>query len=189
MSMSSGSRAAGIVGVVTFLLVSLQTPRSQAQSTPAATSYTVSFMTSQEFYLTAEYGGGTRVQANRKKIGPWEKFTLIDENGGQLLRGDKISIVSSGSPQDNQQPQKLQAQNGGADYVYANYPHAGVREEWTRFTLLKQAEGDAINSFDRVFLQTSNGHLVDVLHGGPADNVAANGTNIRAASAFTIIIY
>lgn len=45
-------------------------------------------------YLSAEWGGGDVVNANRIRPGAWETFELIDVNGGSLRHGETVQFKS-----------------------------------------------------------------------------------------------
>lgn len=53
---------------------------SQEIAKPSGRNY--AFRTSAGFYLTAENGGGTTVNTDRKELGPWESFTLVNVSPG-----------------------------------------------------------------------------------------------------------
>lgn len=47
--------------------------------------------------MVAEGNGGDVVNANRTGIGAWETFWLWDSNGGDLMSGDTVFIMTSDS--------------------------------------------------------------------------------------------
>jgi hypothetical protein len=75
-------------------------------------------------WMAAEAGGGGAVNANRAGVGLWERFTLTDLNGGELVDGDRITLQASNG-------QYLVAEAGGGAEVNANRSLAGTWETFT----------------------------------------------------------
>ena len=76
---------------VGLLTIGERSIRALTAATPA-TEWTVSFKTTNNYYMVAENGGGYYVNANRTAIGPWETFTLYDWDGGNIEDGDFVGI-------------------------------------------------------------------------------------------------
>jgi hypothetical protein len=68
----------------TLLLLMTSAAALVAQDAPTAKAAerTYAFRTMSGFYLTAENGGGSVVNTDRKELGPWETFTLVQTAPG-----------------------------------------------------------------------------------------------------------
>ena len=71
--------------------------------------------------MVAEGGGGREMMANRKNIGPWEKFKFLK------LPNNKVAIKAHNG-------QYVVAEGGGGKEVNANRNNIGP---WERFNLIK----------------------------------------------------
>lgn len=56
----------------------------------------MSLLSRGRFYVTAEGGGGANMTCNRREIGGWEVFDVIDRNGNELSSGDAIQLRTPG---------------------------------------------------------------------------------------------
>lgn len=77
--------------------------------------------------LTAEYGGGDAVYANREYAGTWERFRIYKMSGGDnyIRSGDSVSFKTSGN-------YYWCAENGGGYDLNATRLYVGT---WETFTL------------------------------------------------------
>jgi hypothetical protein len=147
------------------------------EASAASTSYTVSFRTySGKHYVVAEDGGGGAVNANRTVIGPWEKFTLVDLNGGEVKSGDAVNIRASNG-------MYVVAEGGGGGAVNANRTTPGP---WEKFVIKKVNGSGVIMAGDSIALQTSNGKNYVVAQSGGGGIVKADRTKIGPWEKFTL---
>ncbi|PHI36115.1 peptidase S8 [Pseudoalteromonas sp. GCY] len=125
----------------------------------------VSFETGGQYYFVAENNGGNTVNANRIAIGPWERFNLIDVNGGNLFDGDTIHIQTATG-------YYFVAKQGGGAELNANRTVASI---WETFTIeLPNNPGALIQNGDKVALKSINGHYIQAAgNGGAGANVHA----------------
>ena len=98
-----------------------------------------------------------------QKLDLGEKFEIIDLNGGDLMNGDKVCILTS-----NQH--YVVAEDGGGGALNAN---RRACYNWEQFTILRldssrrlQTPDQKIQSGDDIALQTNNGHYVVAEDGG-----------------------
>lgn len=151
---------------------------------PPANGYTTAFQSSGGFFVVAENGGGSVVNANRTGVGPWETFTVIDLNGGNLESGDLVNIQTVGGF-------FVVAENGGGDVVNGNRTNAGA---WETFRIEKVGGGGVIGSGNAISLQAFNGwsggggNFV-VAEGGGGSVVNANRGGVGPWETFTIHIF
>ncbi|MHC4444051.1 MAG: DUF5010 domain-containing protein [Planctomycetota bacterium] len=115
-------------------------------------------------YVTARNGGAGNVRADSSTAGAYESFTLIDHNGGLLMSGDTVSLMTWNGHN------YLMAVNGGGGLVTATATAIG---NWERFTIIRIGGTGQINYGDSVALQASNGQYVVAELGG-GDIVNAN---------------
>src|SRR5436853_557825 len=85
---------------------------------------TFSFRTYYSRWLSAQYGGGGNVNAIPTGIGDYEKFKIIDLNGGDLLNGDAVEITAPNG-------MYVSAVNGGGANVVANVVSPSGNETFT----------------------------------------------------------
>ena len=136
----------------------------------------ISLRTGNSRYFIADGAGGGDVDATASVIGPWEKFNLIDSNGGTLESGDTVYLqVYKG--------QYFAAESGGGNYVKATVWAIG---SWETFRMWKQNGSGTINSGDTIALQANSGHYV-VAEGNGGGEVNANRTAIGAWETFTMV--
>jgi hypothetical protein len=126
-------------------------------------------------YVVAEGGGGGVVNANRTAIGPWERFTVIDLNGGALNNGDIIALQAMTG-------QYLQAYGGGNDAMKADPWAIGP---WEQFTVVDM-NGGTVNQGDSIALRSFSGHYA-VAEGGGGGVVNVNRTAIGPWERLTLL--
>ncbi len=139
--------------------------------------YVVNLKTVGGKFVVAEGGGGGVVNANRDKAAEWERFVVVDLNGGELMPGDKVNIRSFNG-------KFVVAEGGGGGVVNANRDKAA---EWERFTINKVGGTGKIGSGDKISLQASNGKFV-VAEGGGGGAVNANRTAVGPWETFTLSV-
>jgi len=123
-------------------------------------------------------GGGGLVHTGAPWLRPWEELTIIDQNGGSLLSGDTINILTHDG-------HYLMAQNSGGSGVEATSDHD---QAWEQFKIFKQNGTGAIGPSDVVALQSSDGHYLVAEDGGGATSLLnANRTAIGAWEQFTLV--
>jgi len=133
--------------------------------------------------------GGGAVTANKMEASSWEKFILIDINGGILRNGDKIHIKTNDRP-ENEHPGAysgayITALNGGGSGTLAKrkddanpLPGIFIASEWDTFTILKHGGGPIYNG-DQVSFRTQSGkYFVAEGGGGGALNADRDDRNI-----------
>jgi hypothetical protein len=64
------------------LMTTLLAAAQEQQPTGKAAERTYAFRTMNGYYLTAENGGGSVVNTDRRELGPWETFTLVQTGPG-----------------------------------------------------------------------------------------------------------
>lgn len=151
---------------------------------PGGGTYTTAFQSIGGYFVVAEGGGGGVVNANRTGVGPWETFTVIDQNGGALESGDLVNIQSVGG-------YFVVAEGGGGDVVNCNRTAAGA---WETFRIERIAGAGVINSGDQISLQAYNGWSCCggnyvVAEGGGGSVVNANRGAVGAWETFTLYIF
>lgn len=156
----------------------------------------VSFRSFNNFYVVAEGAGGGVVNANRTVIGPWEKFALVDLNGGALQSGDAVHISAPNGVH------YVMAYGGGAPQgatpplgrVFADRT---VPQQWETF-IIRKADGTSgvITNNQQITLQAHLGYYVVAEGGGapqgsmpPAGEVYANRTAVGPWETFTLIMH
>ncbi|HZN91469.1 MAG TPA: S8 family serine peptidase [Myxococcales bacterium] len=114
-------------------------------------------------YVVAEGSGGGDVFANRTAVGAWEKWNLVDLNGGALSSGDFIYLQAYNGDY-------LVALNGGGADTGAIW---NIPDTWETFRIIRLAGPGQINSGDQIALQSYYGHYV-VAEGNGGGDVNAN---------------
>ena len=150
-------------------------PRSGGPQPPGST--VVSFQASNGQYMVAEGGGGGEVNANRSAIGSWEKFTMVDLNGGSLNAGDPVAFRTDSG-------HYLQAWENGGGPMRAE---GGAPLSWETFTIV-DLNGGSLNSGDPIALQF-NGYWYVCAEGGGGQEVNVNRTGIGPWETFIIIFH
>jgi hypothetical protein len=129
------------------------------------------------YYVSADDGGGGAVHVNAPWLRQWEEFTIIDRNGGDLMSGDSVNILTHNG-------HYLMAQDNGGGAVYASSTHDLA---WERFTILKQNGTAPIRAGDIIALQAGDGHYFVAEGGGGGQNVLnANRDTIGAWEQFVL---
>lgn len=129
--------------------------------------YSAALVCENGFYVCAEGGGGSHLVANRNTKGPWETFTLVDLNGGELESGDLVHLISN-------EGYFVVAEGGGNGIVNANRNAAG---EWEKFRIIKirnnaHKPGETISDGNQIALQTPSGFYLTAEGGGDSEIVA-----------------
>jgi hypothetical protein len=137
----------------------------------------VHLKTHKGFYIVAEKGGGGPVFANRRQAREWETFTLIDINGGQLMSGDRVNLMTYDGKH------YLVAEGGGGREVKADRTKA---RQWETFTISKISGNGTINYGDKISLQAHNGQYM-VAEGGGGGPVNANRSKVGEWEKFVLI--
>lgn len=146
---------------------------------PPPPGLTVNMQAANGQWLVAEGGGGGIVNANRDHAGPWESFTVVDHNGGDLMDGDEVSFVTDNGLY-------LQAENGGGDGS-AMLGIGGCPCAWEKFTIVDlDRPGGYVSSGDRIGLRSVNGYYA-VAEGGGGDVVNVNRPWLNGWETFVIV--
>lgn len=114
-------------------------------------------------YVVAEGRGGRVVNSNRKTVGPWETFRLVDLGSG------KVALQASNG-------MYVVAELGGGGAVNANRTTVGA---WETFTRIDRGSG-------KIGLRTSNSRYLCAEYGGGAW-VTANRTALGVWEEFTLV--
>ncbi|PZR15433.1 MAG: hypothetical protein DI536_08250 [Archangium gephyra] len=147
-----------------------------ARAAEAQSFYTVNLRASNGQYVVAEWGGEREVKANRNAAGAWERFVLIDLNGGELNAGD---------------PVRVRAQNG--KYVAAlagavNAQSVNSTTLWQQFVISKSnGTTGRIYSGDGIRLRAWDGFWVTA-EGGGGDVLKADRSVAGPWEAFSLTI-
>jgi hypothetical protein len=122
------------------------------------------------YYVTATNGGGGTLLANATTGGPFESFTLIDQNGGTLVSGDKISLLAWNGQY------YLKPATAGNHQLQATSTQMTAAEQ---FTIIRVAGAGSITNGDSVALKANNGQYVCAENGGGGTGIVnANRTAI-----------
>ncbi len=143
------------------------------------TSRVVSLRADNGQYVAAEGGGGWIVNADRGGIGSWETFNLVDLNGGALVDGDFVAVQANSG-------HYLQAVDGGGSTMMAAGGYVGPWETFILFDL--DRPGGAVQSWDAIALQSSNGYYVVAEYGG-GSVVNVNRTWIGPYETFRLVMH
>lgn len=129
-------------------------------------------------YVSADDAGGGAIHVNAPWLRTWEELTIIDRNGGSLVSGDSVNILT-------QNAHYVMALDNGGGATQATSTHDLT---WERFTILKQNGSGAIVPGDTIALQAGSGHYFVAEGGGGGTNVLnANRTAIGPWEQFTIV--
>ncbi|MBB6214506.1 hypothetical protein HNQ80_000586 [Anaerosolibacter carboniphilus] len=128
----------------------------------------IAFKTYNKNYMCAEDGGGGKVVADRKKIGDWETFELIETGDDQIdFEGlEYIALLAANG-------KYLCAEDGGGNAVVANRDQIG---SWETFEIIKVDR-------NTVVLKTSNGKYL-YLQDEEDGNINAKATKISDRAKF-----
>jgi hypothetical protein len=138
---------------------------------------------SNDRYLSAEGGGGSHIWANRVRAQTWERFLIVDLNGGDLMSGDTVCI-------ETWNRHYIVAERGGGTVVRADRTACGP---WEKFRIWKLGDNGGaiygrIGAYNYIALQASNGNYVAVErdeHG----SVMANRTAIGLWERFVLFAW
>ena len=123
-------------------------------------------------YLVAEDGGGEQLRADGYASGPWEQFTLEDENGGCVVSGDIVHLRTNASFY-------VRAVGGGGDVLDAGASAPGTWESFSIHRVNGENVAD-IRTGDPIMLQSHTGHYVLAVLGG-GGGLHAGGTGLLPA--------
>ena len=137
----------------------------------------ISLQSSNGQFLTAVYGGGGPVLANRDAPHAWEHFELMDLNGGCVESGDAVAFRTFDDFY-------LSAQPVGGAALEAMARSVGPRET---FTVHRRAGQSEVRSGDFIALEAPDGHYVVAVQGG-GGAVNAGGTHVEAWETFKITV-
>ena len=107
-------------------------------------------------YLGAQNDGGGAVNATASVAQAWERFSLIDINGGTLESGDSLFVQAGNG-------QFFQALNGGGSTLNAA---SSSQLGWETFKLVKRTGSGTVANGDVVGLQAASGSWVSAQNGG-----------------------
>ncbi len=116
-------------------------------------------------YVVAEQGGGGVVNANRKVASVWERFVLVDLNGGALEDGDSIQLRTYNG--------KYVTVEGGENGVVRANRDKGLA--WEIFRVERVAGKGKIESGDAIAIRSAFGRYF-VAEGGGGGVLNANRT-------------
>ena len=142
----------------------------------AASARTINVRASTGHYFAAGGGGGGDLRADVSTAWVWERFNLIDKNGGTLESGDTILLQSY-------KGQYLGASGGGGSDMVIT---ASVGAAWEQFRIAKVSGSGTLQNGDSISLQASSGHYV-VAEGGGGGDVNANRSSVGAWEKFTLV--
>lgn len=112
------------------------------------------------YYVSPDAGGGYAIRANASQIKEWEYLSIVDTNGGTLLSGDVVFVMTW-------RANFFMAYDGGGQYMDATATHA---LEWETFTMQKTVGTGAIGIGSEVVLRARSGHYIYPQNGGgPGD--------------------
>ncbi len=121
-------------------------------------------------YLSADGGGGSDLDSNATEVGVWEELMFVDLNGGKLVDGDTINLMTYDG--------FYLTSSGGKASADKSAP--GATEVFT----VKLVSGSSIKAGSSIALLASDGtHYVTFVSGKSAD---ASGTTIGAAQTFVL---
>lgn len=110
-------------------------------------------------FVTAENGGGERVNANRPNAREWETFILLDLNDGELETGDAVAIKTNNG-------NFFSAINGGGDKLLADKTALVTWETFYIERLTRRTSDNLVKDGDRVAFRTMNKNYLSALDGG-----------------------
>jgi aqualysin 1 len=119
----------------------------------------VTFQTSSGYFLRNAGGGGSSVDAVAASAARWERYHLVDLNGGALQDGDAVYLQSDLG-------YYLVAEGGGGGELNADRSTPSI---WETFTLLKLNGPGPIVDGDQVALRTYSGNYVVAEGNGGGD--------------------
>lgn len=147
--------------------------RAEAQGATGS-NYILNFKAYNGQFVVSEWGGGREVKADRNTAGDWERFVVVDLNGGELASGDKVHLRA-------QNGKFLVAENG---MMKANRDVAGT---WETFTITRVAGSGTVRSNDKVNLRAWDGRYLVAERGGGKE-VKADRTKAGDWEGFTVTV-
>ena len=113
----------------TIPILLMTTVAALAQEPPAAKAAerAYAFRTVNGFYLTAENGGGSVVNTDRKELGPWETFTLVQTAPGVFAFRTEDGHFLSDAVFTNRRGGAYGRQNRGNQPAVADMPQITAR--------------------------------------------------------------
>jgi subtilisin family serine protease len=142
----------------------------------AASARTINVRASNGQAFSAGAGGGGDIRADVSNAWVWERFNLIDSNGGTLESGDTVHLQAY-------KGQYLIASGGGGGDLRATASAIGP---WEHFRISKVSGGGTLQNGDSIVIQASTGHYVAAEGGGGGD-VNANRSSVGAWEKFTLV--
>ncbi len=142
----------------------------------AGSARTINVRASTGHFFSAGSGGGGDIRADVSTAWVWERYNLIDKNGGTLESGDTVYLQAY-------EGQYLIASGGGGGDLRATATAIGA---WEHFRIWKLNGSGTLQNLDPIALQASTGHYV-VAEGGGGGDVNANRTAIGAWEKFTLM--
>jgi subtilisin family serine protease len=142
----------------------------------AASARTINIRASNGHYFSAGDGGGGDIRADVSTPWIWERYNLIDKNGGTLESGDTVYLQAY-------EGQYLIASGGGGGDLRATATAIGP---WEHFRIWKLNGSGTLQNLDPISLQASTGHYV-VAEGGGGGDVNANRTAVGPWEKFTLM--
>lgn len=130
-------------------------------------------------YVSADDAGGGLVHVNAPWIKEWEYLTILDRNGGALVSGDPISVLTHNG-------HYFMAWDNGGGAAEATSTHGLA---WEQFTIIKQSGTGAVVNGNSVAIRAGSGHyFVAVNGGGGSSLLAANSATAGTFERFTILV-
>jgi hypothetical protein len=128
-------------------------------------------------YISVDDAGGGLVHVAGMWLREWEYLTIIDRNGGNLVTGDPINILT-------QDGHFIMAQDNGGGAVHATAQHALT---WEQFTIHKLNGAGPIGDQDTIAISAGSGHYFVAEGGGGTNVLNANRTAIGPWEMFTVV--
>src|SRR5205085_4435028 len=138
----------------------------------------IGLQTSGGYYVSADDGGGSTVHVNAPWVKQWEEMTIVDRNGGSLMSGDSVNVLTHNG-------HYLMAWDDGGASVDASSEHDLA---WEEFTIIKTNGSGAIGVGDTIALQAGSGNYFCAEGGGGgADVLNATRTAIGPWEQFVLV--
>lgn len=129
-------------------------------------------------YISVDDAGGGLVHVNGAWLREWEELKIIDRNGGNLVDGDPVNLLT-------QNGHFIMAVDNGGGAANATAPHALT---WELFTILKRNGSGSIGHLDKIAIRAGSGHyFVAEGGGGGANLLKADRTEIGPWEEFTVV--
>jgi len=123
-------------------------------------------------HVSATDEGGSTLYVNAPHVKAWEFITLLDLNGGSLLSGDNVSILSHNGYWF------MAWDNGGREVVAT----ATSVSTWEKFTVFKQGGTGAIVNGNQIAVRAGNGLYFVAANGGAPKTVYTDPLNATSAT-------